>query len=267
LWGAQVQPVSLKIRLDALHVRGNLAFRDGDYTEARVHFEEMRLLAEQSDDLERVVKAVSALGGMLVEQMDYEAAAALLRESLRLEAKLSDVPSNPWVRIDLGLVELGRGEYSEAARLFQESLAMAERDQDRWRIVIARCCQGLVALVAGDLNAARSHFEISLKLSWDEQFQWVIPFLLEGFAGIAVHQKLFLRAVRLAGAATVQREAAGLPLAPLWQQLLKPPLESARQQLEPTVWKAAWDEGQAMSIEQAVDYALDNTERLLPWTT
>jgi predicted ATPase/class 3 adenylate cyclase len=267
LWGAQVQPVSLKIRLDALHVRGNLAFRDGDYTEARVHFEEMRLLAEQSDDLERVVKAVSALGGMLVEQMDYEAAAALLRESLRLEAKLSDVPSNPWVRIDLGLVELGRGEYSEAASLFQESLAMAERDQDQWRIVIARCCQGLVALVAGDLNAARSHFEISLQLSWDEQFQWVIPFLLEGFAGIAVHQKLFLRAVRLAGAATVQREAAGLPLAPLWQQLLKPPLESAKQQLEPTVWKAAWDEGQAMSIEQAVDYALDNTELLLPWTT
>jgi predicted ATPase/class 3 adenylate cyclase len=260
LWRSADNDVPVEVRLDSLFALGNLSFRDGDYDAARQSFDEMRRLSEQAGDLRRRIMACSALGGMLVEQMDYQPAAELLRESLRLEASLSDAPPNPWTRIDLGLIELGQARYSDAARLFQESLDMAERNRDQLRIAIAHCCLGLVSLEQSDLESAQMHFSTSLRLSFREHLVWLIPVILEAFAGVAVREERSDRAVRLAASAAALRESAGVPLAPLWRRLLSPPLESLQQDLEPETWAAAWREGQEMTIEQSVDYALTDVE-------
>jgi tetratricopeptide (TPR) repeat protein len=217
LWSAPLDDVPLELRLESLHARGNLAFRDGDYSEAHNLFEEMRQRSAEAGDLKHKAMADSALGGMLVEQMDYEPAAVLLRESLRLEDEVPDIPSNPFIRIDLGLIELGRGAHVEANRLFRESLARAESEGDPLRVAIARCCLGVAALGRGDPVEGRTHLEESLKLVIAEHFNWMIPVVIESFAGIAVHENLPVRAVRLASAAKKLREASGMPLAPLWQ--------------------------------------------------
>ena len=64
------------------------------------------------------------------------------------------------------------------------------------------------------------------------------------------------RALRLAGAAASLREKHGTPLAPSSQARLERTLELVREAFRGEDAVVAWSEGQAMTLEQAMAYAL-----------
>ncbi len=66
------------------------------------------------------------------------------------------------------------------------------------------------------------------------------------------------RAARLFGAAGAVRTASGIPLPPVDRSRYERYLAAARAQSTEAVWNAAWAEGQAMTLEQAVAYALED---------
>jgi DNA-binding NarL/FixJ family response regulator len=68
------------------------------------------------------------------------------------------------------------------------------------------------------------------------------------------------------GASEALREADGLPLSPLVGSLsdYEGDLAAARAGLDEQSFAAAWSEGRAMTLEQAVEYALSQEERDLP---
>nr|MBA2449131.1 hypothetical protein [Chloroflexota bacterium] len=65
-----------------------------------------------------------------------------------------------------------------------------------------------------------------------------------------------VRALRLAGAAAALRAALGAIPSPAAQTLLERRLSSARQALDEDAAAMAWSEGQALSLDEAVAYAL-----------
>jgi hypothetical protein len=62
--------------------------------------------------------------------------------------------------------------------------------------------------------------------------------------------------VRLAGAAAALRERVGPPVTPEDQSFLTDLIVRARRALTPEAQLAAWAEGQAMTLEQAISAAL-----------
>jgi DNA-binding NarL/FixJ family response regulator len=58
----------------------------------------------------------------------------------------------------------------------------------------------------------------------------------------------------------VLREAWGVPLEPALRPLEEPYLVGARSQLDESTWSAVWEEGRAMSMEAAFEYALSEEE-------
>ena len=68
------------------------------------------------------------------------------------------------------------------------------------------------------------------------------------------------KAVRLFGAATVLRSSIGSVIDPADQDRYKKNLNSLRVKLGKQRFKATWDEGRAMSMEQAVSYALEEQD-------
>jgi hypothetical protein len=83
-----------------------------------------------------------------------------------------------------------------------------------------------------------------------------IAFLLAGFAELATAEAQPRRARRLAGAAAALRQKHGTPLAPSLQVRLEHTLELVRSACSGEDAVAAWSEGQAMTLEQAMAYAL-----------
>jgi hypothetical protein len=53
------------------------------------------------------------------------------------------------------------------------------------------------------------------------------------------------------------RESIGASQPPDERTLLEPLVEAARSRLDEAAWKTIWEEGRAMTLEEAVSYALE----------
>jgi hypothetical protein len=73
---------------------------------------------------------------------------------------------------------------------------------------------------------------------------------------LAVATSQIERAVRLSGAVDALLQALGSVLEPLERGLYDTAVNAARAQLDAATFDALWAEGQAMTLEQAVAYAL-----------
>jgi hypothetical protein len=82
-----------------------------------------------------------------------------------------------------------------------------------------------------------------------------MPFCIEALACIDSCLDA-LRAARLFGAAQVLREAIGVTLPPAERRDHNAALAVVRATLNPLSFQAAWNEGQIMTLDEAVAYAL-----------
>ncbi|MBV9355298.1 MAG: hypothetical protein JO023_07180 [Chloroflexi bacterium] len=112
----------------------------------------------------------------------------------------------------------------------------------------------------GRLAEARAGFSASLALSRPARFIFRIATALDGLAILAARQGQPKRALRIAGACAALRQTAGYQGAPFVRAELEPALASARRAIGDAAAAAAWASGQAMSLDQAVDNALDQPE-------
>lgn len=115
---------------------------------------------------------------------------------------------------------------------------------------------GSLALAEGNYVTARSQFEESLAIWGESGDRGGIAFLLACFAELAAAEGQSPRALRLAGAAAALREKYGPPLAPSLQAKLERILAWVRSGCHGEEAAATWSAGQAMTLEQAMAYAL-----------
>ena len=82
---------------------------------------------------------------------------------------------------------------------------------------------------------------------------------LAGFAGVAGVQRQPERAARLFSASEALQAAISAPTWPAERAALERNLAVARAQLDESAWAKARQEGRGMSMEQAIEYALERT--------
>jgi len=75
------------------------------------------------------------------------------------------------------------------------------------------------------------------------------------------------QATRLLSAAVALREGRGVPWAPADCPAYEQHLLTMRAQVDEVTWEAAWAAGRAMSLEQAIAYALEQTSSYEPGST
>ena len=85
---------------------------------------------------------------------------------------------------------------------------------------------------------------------------WGATYVLDGFARLAVAQGEAVRALRLGGAADALRQTYGVTIGSTEQAAFRRRLEPAWQALGEEAGETAWEEGRAMTVEEAVDLAL-----------
>jgi hypothetical protein len=83
---------------------------------------------------------------------------------------------------------------------------------------------------------------------------------LGGFAELAWKQGALKRAVHLWGAAEALRENIETPASPEDRTEYERDIVAAHAQLNEATWQAGWAEGRAMTMEQAIAYALEESE-------
>ena len=82
-------------------------------------------------------------------------------------------------------------------------------------------------------------------------------FVIEGLASLDTNQERPERAARLFAWADVHRVRSGDLRPPVEQSSVERDLERIRSQLDETAFNRAWDEGAAMTLDQALAIASD----------
>jgi hypothetical protein len=187
---------------------------------------------------------------------DLGTALALGSEGRAIFWDVADRTGLAWADAVLAETHLLRGEVATARNRAVASLALARENARPTGLMMSLRVNAEVGLAGGDLAAARTQLREAVELG-PKRGSYSLPVLLETFARVAVAEAALARALRLASASATQREKLGLKMRPIDEARLVPSLQQAKEMLSDAERSAAWAEGQAMTLEKAVAYALE----------
>jgi predicted ATPase/class 3 adenylate cyclase len=286
-------------RARALYGAGNLAYLQGNDLTARSHFEESVALWRSLESTRGLTYALASLGLTAARLHEDDIARALYEESLELCRQSGDAWGQAFTLIGLGDLALGRRDIDAARPLLDESLALYQQTGDRWGVALALNSLGFLALREGEDAAAITRFEEALALLREEgdttlmagslhnlalvaqgqgdtrqaatlfkgslvRFRDLgntlgVAWCLEALAAFAGAEGRHERAVRLAAAVQVLVDATGFRPRPEDRAEHDHILDTARASLGDEPFSAALAAGRAMTLEQAVAEALEET--------
>ncbi|HKV02653.1 MAG TPA: tetratricopeptide repeat protein, partial [Ktedonobacteraceae bacterium] len=286
------------VRGSVLYGAGVLAWAEGDFEAASSRLEESLSIWREAGVERFIAYAVSTLGLVLLSQGNTVAARPLIEESRTLFKDLGDVWGEAFTLYHLGSADYRSGDSAGARAHFEESLRLFRQQGDVLYTAMVLSALQVIVSGQGDEEMARTLFQQSLPLMqqarnrgvlgltlinigdfWlrhygDEQqakasyreglslwrdLQRVeqgigIVKALAGLAEVAAAQGQAERAGRLFGAADRL-----LPSASVYREDVNGRVAAARARLDAEKFEAGWSAGQAMTQEQAISFALQDT--------
>jgi hypothetical protein len=130
-----------------------------------------------------------------------------------------------------------------------------ELGETTWTQVAFRY-QGLLALLDGRIDEAESLLRTSLMEGREQAPQWEVAHWIEELAAVAAAKGEALRAAKLWGATDALFEKLGLAILEENRQVRERFREEVHESPDDDLRAEAWAQGHAMTLEQAVAYAL-----------
>ncbi|MFO7538916.1 MAG: BTAD domain-containing putative transcriptional regulator, partial [Chloroflexota bacterium] len=251
-------PLSPMLQLRLFNLTGWLAQLQGDYTVAKQFHDEALALAQGQEDIYHVAKTLQFLGTAAGRQGDYGQAEAILSESLALYRQSDKVTANELAPLinNLAIIARRLGEYSRASVLLEECLAMAQATGSRSFIASALGNLGVLATQQENYARAASYHRQSLELRQGAGDKVGIKNSLGNLAELAVAVGAYLRAARLYAASDTLLHTMHTSRTDDEQADFDRDLAIIQQNLGEAAFTAAWAVGSAMTLDEAVAYAL-----------
>lgn len=238
---------------------GQLATAQGDYEQAvAFHLEDLNLHREVGDKV-GVAWSLAHLGKVNALKGDYERARAVLEKGLTAAQAIRETLTALYSLLWLGYVARHEHDYERARALFEETLSFGREHGDRENMTRALIGLGRVTCLQGDHPKAMAFLGEALKLAQEGDYQEEIAQGLVGMANLAGAQGQLEKAVRLLAAAEGMLPNLQAVLLPADRADYDHTLATARARLGEERFAVVWAEGRAMTLEQAVAYALEGT--------
>lgn len=240
----------------ALYVSGHLRQRQGEYEQARKEYTASLSIYRQMGEERQVAVVLRGLGEIAQDEGDPSSARLYYEQSLELCRSLGDFKGMSIALSHLAILAFLQGDYEQAAMLCIETLAIGRERGSRRTTAVALTTLGFAAWGKGELGFAEAQFEEALALQAELTDQMVAQYSLMGFALVASARGQYARAGRLFGAADSLRERIGTPLPHSQRHRYELLVASIRAALGEVAFREIWEEGRAMTLEQAIEYAL-----------
>jgi predicted ATPase/DNA-binding CsgD family transcriptional regulator len=231
-------------------------FGAGDPAAARVSITEALSALQASGDPYLLAHGLGTQGLVDLAEGDLVAARAALERSLAVIRTVRDTRSVALLAATTADAARCQGDYVRAAELYSESLALYYELGNHAEIPAILHNQGYVALGLHDLAAARELFAASLRRQHQAGNQAGIAEGLGGLAALALTEGRLERAARLMGAAEALRAANPAPIWPAERFEIDRHTARLRARLPAPLYRQLRDAGQALSVAQAIEYAL-----------
>jgi predicted ATPase/DNA-binding SARP family transcriptional activator len=169
----------LSLLARALHHKGFMTMRQGNYDEAHRHCARALEISRTLGDRRKVANIIVTLGNLAFHRGRYSEAVELCEEGLGIFREEGDKAGLGYAAHSLGMTAVNQGRFKEAKPLLEESLALQRELGSKSGAALDLLWLGRLALnEAHDTEAARRYFDESLELSQELGNRWMEGWLL-----------------------------------------------------------------------------------------
>ncbi len=245
-------PGSNVLRARALEILGQILCDLGQYPVAQTLFEESLGISETLNDLPGVANATFKLSWTADETGDLARARQLLERSLALSQALNNPGQSAYILHSMARLSHLEGDLARARELYNQVIDQQRRlGMITLRSVLADL--GYLLIRAGDIDRATELLRESLSLYRGSG--GAVSVAVEAFGCLANAGNQPERSVRLLAAAETLRNGTEEKLDRHLLSDHERNMAFLRSQLDSNAFEAAWAEGAALTLEQAVELA------------
>src|SRR5579871_1302549 len=253
---------------------GVLIRNQGDFASALVRYEQSLEMFRKVGDKWGIAASLGNLGHVALAHGNYDGAQAYYEEGLAIRRDIGDKLDIAVSLNSLGGLAQQRGDHASAWTYMSEALLIYRAHQHLWGIPATLYGLGNLERDRRDFVAARTYHKESLQMFQEIVDKQSIAASLEAFASLFVAEANAVKdpsettrlsknapvdlrgAALLWGAAKALREETGSPLPPHERDKYDRNVDDARATLGDATFSATLADGHAMSMEQAIAYAL-----------
>ncbi len=240
-----------------LHHLGCFAGDHGDTARAVALLEQSLALCRKRGYVNETSEVLNAFGDIACNEGDLPRATARFWEALLLVQDKRNDFVGVWPLLNLGRLALVQGDDGRVLALPQQQVGWFREKAVLSGLTVLIPVLGALVNAQGDSAQASAILRDGLILQQQFAEQDVLIESLEAFAGVAVGQGRADRAARLLGAAETLRTTIGVRPPPAARPAYERDVAAVRAHLDEATFAAVWEEGRAMTLEQAIAYTLD----------
>jgi predicted ATPase/transcriptional regulator with XRE-family HTH domain len=225
---------------------------------ARPYVERALTMAREHNDKHNLARALDYLGLVLAYEYHFPEAKSALEESRMLFQEVQDEWGYAHALIALGQVVYNQEDWTTTAVLSEDALARFREIGERCFEIVALRFLGIARVKLGQLREGMAALRDALLLAQKLGSKYEIAVVLHRYAEAAQFTHNPLRAVRLYYAARSILDLIGA-----WtsgadhESETERNLKTCRSVLDEAAFATAAEEGRAMTVEQAIGYALE----------
>ena len=257
----QLGPIN---KADLAEVRNLLIYTDlnvaNDPIRARQRHEQNLKLFQEAGDQWGIAHTLYNIGNELWRSGDFTGARQAHGLSLALFRECGDDFRVAQQNAALAGIAFDEGNYAEARTRYEEALSFYRQVRFNLQIDTALWMLGVIAIRERDYARAKAWYSECLRFDQQIGTKTQLAECLIGFAGIAQAEQLLARAAQLLGAAEAEVEARQIPLENRDRAELQRLTTVLREELGEAAFEARSAEGRAMSMEEAVAYAFEESD-------
>ena len=232
------------------------AFRQNDPETGIPYAKEGLELAEALEDQQIVAYALNCMGAIQISKGDLIEAGRHLDQALLIYQKLDDKRGIARTVSNRALVLAYQSDFSSAIELLEDYLSLVENLEDLFTVAWFQFGLGSFQVLHGELDQGATHLKKALSLYCQINNIYFIGNCILGLAGAANGRHQPLQATRLFGAREAIHESIGSKLDAGLQPIYASLVAQTRAMLGESAFASAWEEGRAMTLDEAVEYAL-----------
>lgn len=253
----QCDGVEMPFQAMAHHQAACFADRSGDYESSRQHYEKALAVWERLENRTKIAGVLSDLAIVARKEGDLLKARSLQERVLRMRREAGHRHPIAISLCNLGAVLNHQGDFAEARNCLTESLALFRELGDAYGVSLVLTNLTNTAEYLEDHVWAEALAREGLALCMELGDKIGLALYFSSFAVIAFRQSHPVRAARLLAVEEALRSTLGAPLPVSERTDHQEFIVKVRTTLGEEAFSAAWAEGHAMTVEQALYYARD----------
>jgi non-specific serine/threonine protein kinase len=244
----------------ALRILGYNAGWHEEFEQARKYYEESLSICKEIGDQEGMAFTLYTIAGLSVSEQDKARTMKMYEEALKLARAVNSKPTMANILTEMGQALSYNGDYEKGRELLQESLEVNREMGNQGGMARSLRYLGWTARLQRDYSMARSLYSESLKLGYQIQNKRSLAVSLIHIGNFMLVQGSAEKFVCMLASAESADPDSLSELLPCFDIETREFIAAAHAMIGEQAYAAAWKRGQQMSLDEAVAYALSESE-------